>query len=139
MTGDVGKIRYPRRASQQIDYSGVRFGNATPSNVDGFLELDDHFFIIFEYKHASASKMSVGQRMMIERVCDAIHARTSPPSYCVAIVAQHNAGIGEEIDGANARALGVRWKGQWINVSKTNTTAMDQAKIYHHIAFNEPF
>jgi len=139
MTGDTGKIRYPRRASQQIDYSGVRFGNATPSNVDGLLELDDHFFVIFEYKHASAAKMSNGQRIMIERVCDAIHARTSPPSYCVAIVAQHESPVGTEIDGANAKALGVRWKGKWIDVSNTSTTAWDQAKIYHNIAFNEPF
>lgn len=139
MTGDVGKIRYPRRASQKIDYSGVRFGNATPSNVDGLLELDNHFFIIFEYKHTSAAKMSCGQKLMIERLCDAIHARISPPSYCVAIVAQHDSPIGVDIDGANSKALGVRWNGKWKNVSGTNTTAMDQAKIYHNIAFNEPF
>lgn len=139
MTGDTGKIRYPKRAGQHIDYSGIRFGNATPSNVDGLLELDNHFFVIFEYKHTSAARMSVGQRLMIERVCDAIHARIMPASYCVAIVAQHDSPIGTEIDGANAKALGVRWKGNWINVSKSGTSALDQAKIYYNIAFNEPF
>ena len=70
MTGDTGKIRYPQRSKQIIDFSGIRFGNATPSNVDGLLELDNHFFVIFEFKHISAAKMSKGQRMMIERVCD---------------------------------------------------------------------
>ncbi len=139
MTGDTGKIRYPRRSSQLINFEGVRFGNATPSNVDGLLELQDHFFVILEYKHETAQPMSKGQRMMIERLCDAIHDRRTPSAYCVAIVAQHNTPIGQEIDGANAKALGVRWDRKWKSVSKDNTTVMEQIKIYHHIAFTEPF
>jgi len=139
MTGDTGKIRYPQRSKQIIDFSGIRFGNATPSNVDGLLELDNHFFVIFEFKHISAAKMSKGQRMMIERVCDAIHGRRSPSAYCVAIVAHHDAPSHQEIDAAKSKALGVRWDGEWLNVSQTNTTAMDQLSFYHNIAFNNPF
>lgn len=109
MTGDTGKIRFRRRASQQIDYSGLRYKtNATPSNIDGVLELDDHLFVLLEYKHIDAQPMSTGQRMLIERMTDALWANGR---YSIAIVGHHNRPVHEDIDAANSIAFELRWGG----------------------------
>ena len=115
MTGDTGKIRYPARSSQLIDFSGIRYGNATPSNVDGLLELDGKLFVILEYKHRSAQEMPRGQRLMIERLTDQLG---SGISYSVAVVGVHDSPVGAEIDGANAMASEVRlsWSVPYLRI-----------------------
>lgn len=136
MTGDTGKIRIASRATQLIDYSGIRYGNATPSNVDGVLELDNQLFVILEYKHESAQPMSLGQRLLIERMTDAI---SSAGKICVAIIGKHDAAIGQEIDAAKSRAVEIRWKGEWKNLDGQNFTVKNCVDRAYHYAFNEPF
>ncbi len=136
MTGDTGKIRYPGRAFQHIDFSGIKYGNATPSNVDGVLELDGKLFVILEYKHDSAQAMSKGQRMMIERITDGLD---SGGKYSIAVIGTHSSPIGQEIDGANSRAVEIRWKGEWKAMTGKNFTVKDCIDRAYHIAFREPF
>jgi len=136
MTGDTGKIRYPARAFQHIDFSGIRYGNATPSNVDGVLELEGKLFVILEYKHESAQAMSKGQRMMIERITDGLD---SGGKYAIAVIGTHSSPVGKEIDGANSKAVEVRWKGEWKSMDDKNFTVKDCIDRAYHIAFHEPF
>ena len=117
MTGDAGKIRYPARSTQLIDFSGVRFGNATPSNVDGLLEIKGKLFVVLEYKHTSAQKIPLGQRMMIERLADQLGVGDC---CSIAIIATHDAPVGKEIDGANAVVCEIRWKGKWLDFTGKN-------------------
>lgn len=135
MKGDTGKIRYPFRASQQIDFSGVRFGNATPSNVDGLLELDDEFFVLLEYKHQSAAPMSCGQRVLIERVTDQL---ASNGKFSCAIIAIHDHPSSNDIDGANAQAIEIRWDGKWHNISNQNRTVASWVTGFYDYAFRNP-
>ncbi len=136
MTGDTGKIRYPARSSQPIDFSGIRHGNATPSNVDGLLELDGKLFVILEYKHSSAQEMPRGQRLMIERLTDQLG---SGICYSLAVVGVHNAEIGEEIDAANAMASEVRWRGQWRDLKGRKFTVKQCVDHAYNFVFHEPF
>jgi hypothetical protein len=136
MTGDTGKIRFPSRAFQHIDFSGIRYGNATPSNVDGVLELEDRLFVILEYKHASAQPMSKGQRTMIERITDGLDIGGR---YAIAVIGIHNSPVGEIIDGANSQAVEVRWKSEWKSISHKNFTVKQCVDRAYNIAFHEPF
>lgn len=136
MTGDTGKIRYPARSSQLIDFSGIRYGNATPSNVDGVLELDGKLFVIIEYKHTSAQKMSLGQRLMIQRMADQLG---SGICYSLAVIATHNSPIGQEIDAANSVVSEIRWKNQWFNLEGKNYTVRRCIDRAYHYVFHEPF
>jgi hypothetical protein len=136
MTGDTGKIRYPNRAFQHIDFTGIRYGNATPSNVDGVLELEGKLFVILEYKHESAQPMSKGQRMMIERIADGLDGAGK---YSIAVVATHSSPVGAEIDGANSPAVEIRWKGDWKSMKSRGFTVKQCIDRAYHIAFHEPF
>ena len=136
MTGDTGKIRYPARSSQLIDFSGIRYGNATPSNVDGLLELDGKLFVILEYKHRSAQEIPRGQRLMIERLTDQLG---SGICYSVAVVGVHDSPVGAEIDGANAMASEVRWRGKWHSLGGKKFTVRQCVDRAYNYVFHEPF
>lgn len=136
MKGDTGKIRYKFRASQQIDFTGVRFGNATPSNVDGLLEIKDELFILLEYKHESAAEMSRGQRLLIERVADQLGA--TGKTSC-AIIAEHSNPVSMDINGARAKVLEVRWQGRWFDMRGKNRTVESCVNGVYNYTFTEPF
>lgn len=51
-------------------YQGLVFDGASPTDIDGFLELDDRLFVFFEAKHV-AGAMKSGQRVALERLCNA--------------------------------------------------------------------
>ena len=63
-------------ATQRRDYSGLRFKNITPTDVDGFMEIQGRVFIFFELKHESMLPVdhSVfdGQRVAMERLVDTL-------------------------------------------------------------------
>jgi hypothetical protein len=135
MTGDTGAIRNPARAFQHIDFTGIRYGNATPSNVDGILELGGKLFVLLEYKHVSAQAMPKGQRLLIERTVDALESKARS----IAIVGEHGTPVGQVIDGANTPAIEIRWAGEWRDMEGRGFTVKDCVDRAYQYAFNSPF
>lgn len=131
MKGDVGKIHYPGRANQVIDYTGLKYmKTATPSNLDGFMELRGRLFVLLEYKHSTAQAISFGQQMLIERTTDALHGNGR---FSLGVIAQHDAPCSEEINGAESKALTVRWNGEWKDLRESDFTVkqcIDRAFSY---------
>ena len=68
-----GKIQNRGRARQQIQFDGMRFGNITPTDIDGMFEYHDKAFVFYEVKHADA-QMPYGQQIALERIADAIQS-----------------------------------------------------------------
>ena len=66
-----GKIRNREYASQLRDFSGMRYGSITPTDIDAFFEVRNKVFIFVEIKHGDA-KLPKGQRLALERLVDAI-------------------------------------------------------------------
>lgn len=64
-----GKIQHRERARQIIDFSGLRFGNITPTDIDGLIEYKDTAYIFYEYKLVDI-EMPKGQRLALERIAD---------------------------------------------------------------------
>lgn len=73
MSAERGVIRNRQHATQIRDFSGMRFGNITPTDIDGFMEFGDRTFIFMESKFGN-SELLLGQRLALERLCDACHA-----------------------------------------------------------------
>jgi len=93
-----GKIRNRRLASQQKDYSGLRYGKITPMDIDGVVEFSDRLFIFLEYKGVGAP-LAYGQRLCMQRIIGAIRQTGRE---AVAIVAEHAEPAEEDVDCANA-------------------------------------
>lgn len=83
---DRGKIRTREYAQQLRDFSGLRFGTITPTDIDGMMEFGDKDWIFFEVKHGDA-QMPRGQKLCLERTCDALQ---DAKRNSIVLVASHN-------------------------------------------------
>lgn len=108
-----GKINYKSRSKQVKDYSGVRYGNITPTDIDGFLDFGNKIFAVLEYKHVNAPSLTYGQELALVRLVDTL-AKTTPT---IGIIATHETNDNEEIDCANAMVEKYRSSGKWINAT----------------------
>jgi len=104
---DRGIIRNRKWASQIKIFSGLRFGKITPTDIDGFLDFDNRIFIFIEIKKGAAMP-PYGQRLALERLCDA--CEKSGKSSLV-LIASHEAD--GDIDAANLPVIQVRHHGEW--------------------------
>ena len=80
-----GIIRSEKYARQQVRWPSMRWGNITPTDIDGALDFGDKLYIFFEVKHIS-SHLNTGQRLLLERLC---HRINKSGAVSVALVAQH--------------------------------------------------
>ena len=64
-----GKIHYRGRAKQLRDFSGLRFGNITPTDIDGIIEYKNKAYIIIEGKKGEAPFLG-GQKLALDRLSD---------------------------------------------------------------------
>jgi hypothetical protein len=104
-----GKIKHHDRALQLRDYSGLNYGKITPSDIDGILEFSDRLFVLMEFKSFGAP-FELGQRLCFERL---VHAIAYSKRKAVALLAEHDTAIGEEIDCAKAIVKEFFEGGQW--------------------------
>ena len=118
-----GKIRNRECAGQLKDFSGLRFGKITPTDIDGFVDFQNKAFVIFEIKHGN-TPMPYGQKLGYERLCDACEKAGIKT---LVIVAHHQVKAPDDIDVAVLPVTQVRLKGKWKtpNVPHTVRSAFD--------------
>ena len=104
-----GKIRNRERAKQLRDFSGLRFGRRTPTDMDGFLELRDKVGIVIEGKHEKGALVG-GQRMALTRLCKWV-ADSGRKSYV--LVVEHSTNSAEDVDYASLPVVEVCLDGEW--------------------------
>lgn len=81
-----GEIRNIERKQQINSFKNIRYGNITPTDIDGLIEYQDKAYVIFEIKYGNA-ELPKGQRKAIQRlVTDAGKANKK----ALAIIAEHH-------------------------------------------------
>lgn len=105
-----GHIQNRDRARQIIDFSGMRLGSITPTDIDGLIEKDNRIFIFFEFKYNDAV-MSMGQRIALERLVDdtARAGKEAVLFLCRHFVHDCN----EDVDASKGLVTDIYWKGKW--------------------------
>lgn len=68
---------------QQKDYSKLRYGNITPSDIDGIIEYHDIAYIFYEFKLDTVEKISSGQQIAFERLTDDL-SKIKPTLFIIA-------------------------------------------------------
>lgn len=105
-----GQIRNRALAQKIRDFSGLRYGKITPSDIDAALEFNGRLFIFIEGKRTGAP-LSYGQRLMFERLTDALDCH--PVRICTTVIVDHEDIDGVDVDYAGAIVRAYRWKGKW--------------------------
>ena len=68
-----GAIQHREYAQQLRDFTGLRFGNKTPTDLDCFLDFGGSMFVFVEGKHDGAP-LPFGQRLAFENLTNACQA-----------------------------------------------------------------
>jgi len=123
-------IRNAQFMEQLKDFSGLKFGTISPTDIDGFLDFGNHIFVLIElkYKHPS---LQGGQRLALERLCDACQSEMRE---AYVIIATHETDIPNQIDVAGAIVHRMRWHGSWhVREAKHETVRelIDKIRDYH--------
>lgn len=103
----LGEIRKPQMVHIH-DYSQLRYGNITPTDVDGLLDFGNRLFVFVELKYGNA-QMPYGQQLALTRVVDAI---TTVPAYL--LLAHHQTPQGAPIAAHNALVSSYYMRGRWL-------------------------
>jgi hypothetical protein len=120
MGGDVmerGVIEHRERAKQLRDFSGLRYGNITPTDIDGLIEYKDIAYVIFETKYGNA-EVPRGQMIALERLCDDLQNY----KHTMVIISSHNHPVNEDIDLANSIVSQYRWQKKWVSMKDNKYT-----------------
>ena len=96
--------------SQLKDFSGLRWGAISPTDIDAILEFSNRLFIIVETKYKN-SPMPRGQLLALERVCDSIN--DPPNKHCLILLTSHESD--GDIDMGLTMVTQVRENGRWIS------------------------
>lgn len=108
-SGNRGRIQLRDRARQIVDFSGLRYGKITPTDLDGLIEFQNKAFILYEYKYQNAD-MPPGQKLALTRLIDCLNL--SKPS--VLFLCRHEiADCESDIPGARIIVAKRYYRGKW--------------------------
>jgi hypothetical protein len=127
-----GKARNKDHTTQERDYSGLRFGNITPTDLDGMIEYHNIGYVYLEYKFQDAD-LPHGQALALERQCDDM-SKVKP---VLGIIASHTNLPEEPIDGANAIVSRFRFNHKWTMPMTTTTTKELVGRFLHWLDFEK--
>jgi hypothetical protein len=113
MENEKGVIRNREFATQVRDFRNLKFGNITPTDLDGLIEYKNKCFVLIEVKYEGA-EMPFGQGLALERLCDSI---TKPT---ILILATHTS-MGD-IDVGNTKVEQFRFWKKWHEPENVTTT-----------------
>lgn len=119
MAVNRGAIRNAGRAAQsQIrDFTGLRLGNITPTDIDCLIEFRDKCIVIAELKYGKLSpdRLEDGQRLALERLAD----NSAKPS--LLLLAQHSHPVDELINAGEALVVWRREHRIWSEIKEPMT------------------
>ncbi len=122
-----GVIRNRDYKQKIADFSGLRYGKITPTDLDCYIDFGNKLFVFVEAKYGD-SQLSYGQNLAIERLCDACH-QPSQGRYSVAFVVSHSSD--DDIDMASTVVTKYRWFGKWCT-PKADTPTLRKAVDFFH-------
>ena len=105
---DRGVINNRDYAAQIRDFSGLRWGTITPTDVDGCIDWHNRRWVLIELKRLG-TELPLGQRLCLERLCDDLQ-QVKPTLF---IIAEHDDIPPGDIDTANAIVVKYRFEGKW--------------------------
>jgi hypothetical protein len=101
-------IKYKKRISQIIDFSGIGNSKIHPTDLDAILEFDEKYLIIFEVKKVGVD-CPIGQRLVFERLVNSWE-KTNGPAYL--IYCEHNTSTDEIVEMTNCYTKKIYRKGK---------------------------
>lgn len=108
-----GVIQSRLRKKQIIDFRGLRFGDITPTDIDGIFDWHGKGFVIYEYKLRDAA-IPYGQGLCYTRLADDI---CNGGKDAFILHCQHDMdNPHEDIDASEAKVSRIYHQGEWHTI-----------------------
>jgi hypothetical protein len=104
-----GVVKDRHRAEQGRDFSDLRFGTITPTDIDAAIDFGDRVFVWMEAKYGGARVVG-GQRLHLERVCDAV---SETGRHALVLTLGHHTPPEDQIDFGECYVTEYRYKRRW--------------------------
>lgn len=131
-----GAIQYRERAKQIIDFSGLRYGNITPTDIDGYIDFHNQLTILMEFKYGNA-KLPYGQKLAYQRMIDDIE-NSGKPAYL--LVCSHNIeNWQKDIPAAYTYVKGIYYKKNWYVGNGMARDVINEIKYMHSLKINNQY
>ena len=89
-----GVYQNENRGRQLLLFDGLRYGNITPTDIDGLIEYKNHLWIVYEAK-MTGKDVPRGQRLALERFIADVRAANK---HGIAMIVEHDVkDTGEDI------------------------------------------
>lgn len=112
-----GKIRNRNIASQIRDFTGLKFANVTPTDIDGFIEFNNCIYILIETKY-QIDDIPEGQERALVNLIDTIFESSKKGLLIIAI---HNNPSEEDILFHKCIVSRYRSRKNWYKPKKRQT------------------
>lgn len=110
-----GHLQNEERAKQIIEFAGMKYGNCTPTDVDGLIEKNNKAFVLFEIKHNNAD-VPHGQKLALTRLVDSIDSIEKKEA--VLFIGRHEIDdVNKNVVAADTEVTDVYFKGRWYQRS----------------------
>ena len=103
-----GKIRNREQAKQLRDFSQLRWGNITPTDIDAYFEMNNQIFVFIEIKYGS-KEMLRGQALALERLVDVVGETKD----AILIIGSHDYTPETDIDAGFCKVKKYRTRNEW--------------------------
>lgn len=113
-----GRITYRDRRRQIVTYENVRYGNATPTDIDGALDYHGDAFAFIEIKYGD-TELKDGQRKFLEGVADGLF--DGGREAAVFVVSHDIEDVNEDIDAADCIVREIYMRHRWIELKEPKT------------------
>jgi hypothetical protein len=116
-------IRNENHTKQLISFEGLNVGDMYPTDIDGALEYDDIYLILFEVKHNN-KEIPTGQKKLLKRIADSwveSGLYTGIEKKSIIFKVSHNTPLGESIKLAEGMVIDYYYDGNWLKKDKPIT------------------
>lgn len=122
-----GKIEHRNRKKQIVDFSGLKYGNITPTDMDGLIEYKNRAYVILEIK-LKGVELPHGQELALVRMCDDL-TNKKPTLLIIAYHEEYD--TNQDIDAGKTIVRKYRSGWIWRNGNNKTTRQVIDAFLKH--------
>ena len=120
-----GTFQHRELARRLIDFDGLRYGNITPTDIDGIIEYKNIAYIIYEFKYCN-SMVPYGQELCLKRMCDDL---SKEGKIAVFLICEHYRNDGSDINASLAKVRELYYNGKIYSIYAGKTVKEVTDKI----------
>jgi len=113
-----GEIYNRDKASTIRDFSGLKYGKITPTDIDAFLDFKNRLFILIEGKEDGVP-VPKGQMIALKRIANACNSKTRS---CILVIVNNKYNENGDVNYSESLVRSYYHESKWSEIEDSGTT-----------------